>query len=337
MASLSKEDLAWARKNLVKGVDGKCAFERRQDFERDVHTECVGPTLLDDWSSRVDFKFGEAHPRVLVQMGKRYDFRKRFEEAQREEDPELAPHVMFRKLSPGNDAVALGFIRDCGPLFLDDMTREPVLWIDLNDFWKRHTRFVSIVRLYETLDDYEDLKMAILDIAEKLPILDAVEPAKLGMIPHTHRNTPFIRSVDLRTAEVYQRLDEDGDPMCDHKFLRLHARDIIQAELILQTDEGIGSGWEQIDEQEGPGFRPTRIITSLWAAMWEMFGLESWRGYGWRSCRECTKYFYPSQVNSECCTPEHQALWSKRQYAKRRRESEKLAASKKNRKTKKRT
>jgi hypothetical protein len=104
---------------------------------------------------------------------------------------------------------------------------------------------------------------------------------------------------------------------------------------MLQTFEGIRSGWKEIDEEEGMGFRPTRIVTSLWAAMWEMFGLETWRGYSWRSCKICSKYFYPLQVNSECCSPEHQALWSKRQYAKKRRESEKLTASKRRRQTNK--
>jgi hypothetical protein len=336
-ASLSKKDFAWTRMNLVKGRDGKCAFERRQDFKLDVSTGFAGPTIPDDWSSRVDFKSDENHPRVLVQMGKRYDFRKKFEEAQIEGDPELAPHVMFRKLPPGNDAAALGFIGECGPLFLENMTRNPIIWIDLNDFWERHRRFVAIVRLYESLDDYEGLQKIILEIAEDLLILDAVAPAGLGMIPHTHKNLPFIRSVRIERPEHYKRLDQDGDPTWSHRSLRDHAREIICAELILQTFEGIRSGWKKVDEEEGMGFRPIRIVTSLWAAMWEMFGLESWRGYGWRSCKECAKYFYPSQVNSECCSPEHQALWSKRQYARKRRESEKLAASKRRRRTKKRT
>jgi hypothetical protein len=285
----------------------------------------------------VDFKADEVHPWVLVQMGARYDFRQKFEEAQSERDPEIAPHVMFRRLSPRNDAVALGFIRDCGPLFLDDMTRNPIVWIDLNDFWRKHARFVAVVRLFETLNDCENLRNAVVDIAERRQILDDAGPAGMGMIPHTHKNLPFVRLVDLWQPQDYRMLDQDGDPMYNHQLLRIHTREIICAELMLQTFEGIRSGWKEIDEEEGMGFRPTRIVTSLWAAMWEMFGLETWGGYSWRSCRICSKYFYPVQVNSECCNPEHQALWSKRQYAKKRREAEKLNASKRRRQTKKHT
>ncbi len=334
-ASLSDEDLKWARRNLVKGTDGKCEFERRRGFRRDRPTTSIRVSLPKDWAWRVNFKTGEVHPWVRVQLGARYDFREKFNEALNARDPELAPHVMFRRLTPGNDAVALGFIRDCGPLFLDDMTRNPIVWIDLNDFWRRHARFVAIVRLYETLDDCERLRNALASMVENLQSLNEAGPQEIGKIPDTGRNTPFIRYVYLHEPQEFGRVDQDGDLTWDHQRLRDHAREIIQAELILQTFEGIRSGWVELDEEEGFGFRPTRIATSLSAAIWEMFGLDTWRGYGWRSCRECAKYFYPSQVNSECCCPEHQALWSKRQYAKKRRESEKLAAFKRRRQTRK--
>jgi hypothetical protein len=336
-ASLTEKDLLWARRNLVKGADGKCAFERRPEFRRGACPRFVGPTLLEDWTKRVNFETGAVHPQVLVQMGARYDFRQKFEDAQSERNPEIAPHVMFRRLSPGNDAVALGFIRECGPLFLDDMTLEPIVWIDLDDFWRRHARFVAIAGLYETLGDCESLRNALVDIAENQQILDPAGPAGLGMIPHTHKNQPHTRLVNLWGPQDLRMLDQDGDPMLNCRGLRDYAREIICAELMLQTFEGIRSGWKEIDEEEGTGFRPTRIVTSLWAAMWEMFGLETWRGYSWRSCKICSKYFYPLQANSECCNPEHQALWSKRQYAKKRRESEKRTASKRRRQTKKHT
>jgi len=336
-SSLTKEDLFWAQNNLVKGPDGKCAFERRPEFTREYEewVHFVGPTLPKDWLHRVRFKYDEVHPWVLVELDELYDFRQKFEEAQRERDPEIAPHVRFRRLAPENDAVALGFILECGPLFQDDMTRKPIVWIDLNDFWRKHARYVAVVRLYETLDDCEKLRNAVVDIAERRQILDAAGPAGLGMIPHSHKNQPFARLVNFWQLEEYTMLDQDGDPMLDHQVLRDHAREIICAELMLQTFQGIYPGWKELDEKEGMGFRPTRVVTSLWAAMWDMFGLDTWRGYGWRSCRICPKYFYPLQINSECCNPEHQALWSKRQYAKKRREAEKLKASKRRRQTKK--
>jgi hypothetical protein len=236
---------------------------------------------------------------------------------------------MFRKLSPGIDAVALDFIREFGPLFLDDMTREPVVWIDLNDFWKRHARFVAIVRLYESINDCEQLRNTLISIAENIQSLDEAGPARIGMIPDTGKDTPFIRYVSLNRPEDFRRVDEEGDLTWNHQCLQLHARELICAELILQTHDGIRSGWEENREEEGVGFRPTRIITSLWAGLWEMFGLDTWRGYSWKACRICSRYFYPMQANSECCTPQHQALWSKREYARKRRAAEKEKAAKK--------
>jgi hypothetical protein len=325
-ASLSIKDLRWARENLVKGADGNCAFERGPRFSRDSLTNFPPPILPESWNSRVDFKRDKAHPDVLVQMGKRYDFRAKFDQAQAERDPELAPHVMFLKLSHGNEASALGFIQECGPLFLNDMTRDAIIWVDLDDFWKRHARFVAVVRLFETMNDCENLRKALIHISENIASLNTAGEQELGMIPHSHENMPFIRSVVIYSPREFRKVDQDGDPVWHHKLLRQHAREILWAELTLQTNDGLRSGWEMVDEEEGMGFRPTRIVTSLWAAMWEMVGLETWRGYSWRSCRECGKYFYPLQSNSECCTPKHQTLWSKREYARRSRESQKLRA-----------
>jgi hypothetical protein len=324
--TLSEENLVWARNNLVKGADGKCAFERRLDFRRDVRTCTAPPLLPQNFPARVDFKSDDAHPWVLVQLGARYDLHQKFEKAQSERDPELAPHVIFRKLLPGDDASALKFIQEFGPLFLNDMSRNPIVWIDLNDFWRRHARFVAIVRLYEALNDCESLRKALVDIVENRQNLDSAGPAEIGLIPDTGKDTPFVRFVYLQASQDFGRVDEDGDLTWNHQALRHHAREIIRAELILQTFDGIRSGWERIDEEDGLGFCPTLIVTSLWAALWEMFGLDTARGYGWNSCKFCRKYFYPYQGNSECCSPEHQALWSKRVWATKSRAAKKSSA-----------
>jgi hypothetical protein len=320
-ASLTRMDLLWARRNLVKGQDGKCQVERQPGFTRaSLQPHFTGATLPESWSQRVVFVVDEIHPWVLIQLNERFDFRDKFEKAQFNGDPELAPHIMFRRLAHGNDAVALGFLQECGPLFLDDMTRKPLVWIDLNDFWRRHERFVAILRLYESMRDFKSLAEAIIDLAQRKCELQAAGPAGLGMIPHTHKDLPYIRHVHLSEPHYYSMVDEDGDPMWTQRGFQDLARQLIRSELILQTFEGIRSGWEEIAEEGGFEFRPTRIVTSLWAAMWEMFGLDTWRGYSWRSCKICSRFFYPLQMNSECCTPRHQALWSKRQYARKRRE-----------------
>jgi hypothetical protein len=272
-------------------------------------------------------------------MGRRYDFRERFERAFAEREPDLAPHVMFRKLAPGNDAMALGFMKEFGPLSLRDFDHHANEWVNLNDFWSRHARFVAIVRLYESFDDCEALRNALVDLLGNIELINAVGPARVGCIPDPQKGQPYPEVIPLSMYEPseYNQRERNGDLAWDHQHLRDHARKIIWAELTLQTHEGLRSGWGYVDEEDAARFRPTRIVTSLWAGMWEMFGLETWRGLSWRSCKICSKYFYPLQVNSECCSPEHQALWSKRQYAKRRRESEKRTASKRRRQTKKHT
>jgi hypothetical protein len=62
--------------------------------------------LPKDWMGRVCFRAGEQHPWVLVQIGERYRLRDLSEIARLRTDPELAPHVSFRKLANGNAGVA---------------------------------------------------------------------------------------------------------------------------------------------------------------------------------------------------------------------------------------
>ena len=68
-------------------------------------------------------------------------------------------------------------------------------------------------------------------------------------------------------------------------------------------------------------FEPSRAFTSLWAAIWELFGLDT-RRYGWRVCRICGRLFYPKDRRSVCCNTQHQSLWSKRDWARRNRLAE---------------
>jgi hypothetical protein len=324
-ANITDNDIRWAKLNLVPGKTQTCKFECSKGFKRTDSIPSSGGSLPPSWESRVHFRSGEQHPWVLVELGERYNLRDLRLAALEKRDPQLAPHVFFRKLAPGNDAMALAFLKEFGPLFCDNMERNPVMWIDLNDFWRRHARYAAILRLYESYDDYDLLREVIVDLAANAPTLDQAGDAAIGMIPHTHKGHPFVRTVDLQASDAYKATDEDGDPFYPHQYLKGLAGDLIESELILHTYKDLGSSWFAVEDDDEIKFRPERVILSLWAGMWEMFGLDTWSGSSWKVCRICGKYFYPLQRNSDCCKPEHQALWSKRIWARNRRQKMKKA------------
>lgn len=340
-AQLTGKDLIWARTNLVKGSDGRCILERQPRKQMPVdlpYPDFVTSVRAGRFLGPNDVHYdGRPHPQVQVRIGEQYDFREAFHRAQAERDPELAPHIGFLKLAPGNDAVALGFIRECGPLFRKTWDAGEIVQVDLNDFWLKHSRFVAIARIFEAFSDPQSLYSVMADVSKNQDQLDQAGPASIGSIPDNDDQGKYTRLGYLDPHEFYLRKNPDGSSFLELELVRSQARKILFSELTLQTHEGIRSGWalaQEVDDGQ-IAFRPTRVVTSLWAAMWEMLGLETSRGWGWKSCRICARYFYPLQHNSDCCNPEHQALWSKRRYAKRRRDSEKLAASKRHRPTRK--
>ena len=318
-ADLTNGDIRWARQNLVADETGMCKLQLKPEFTQTRIKRIYGTKPSENWVHRVHFKEGDLHPSVLVQMGDQYRLRDLSALARLTRDPELAPHINFRKLVHGNTAVALGFLKEFGPLFLNDLSPRPLVWIDLNDLWRKHARFVAICRLYESLDDEELLFEAVLNIAEDIQALNAAGPADLGKILHTHKDSRFIRLVVIRSPRDYQIRDQNGDRIWSSHLLREHALELITSELTLHTGDGIGATWIRVEDEESFKVRPERVILSLWAGLWEMFGLDIWSGYSWRACRICGNYFYPLQKNSDCCKPEHQALWSKRVYARRAR------------------
>jgi hypothetical protein len=323
-ARLSDDDIRWARMNLVVGADGTCELERQPDFQRRKEPPHRWHRIPDKWENRVLFEEGKAFPWVLVKLGEQYRIRELADSARFRNDPELAPYVAFRRLAYGNSAVALGFLKEFGPLFRTDMTRDPEMWVDLNEFWAKQIRLASIVRLYESINDPDALRLATLNLIQHADAINSAGPAKLGMMPHTHEGVEFIQVAHLCRPDDTMLIENPEYPGMSFSSLRHHAMELIGAELTLHTNGGLASSWIAEEDADGhPRFRPERAILSLWAGMWELFGLDTWTGLGWRACRICGKYFYPLQRNSDCCTPTHQALWSKRVYAQRKRYEQK--------------
>jgi hypothetical protein len=105
-------------------------------------------------------------------------------------------------------------------------------------------------------------------------------------------------------------------------LLRRLVYDLVHSELILHTQDCVLT-WTPKTLPHGEAsydmlFEPNRSFTSLWGAIWELFGLDT-RQYGWNLCQVCGRLFYPKDRRSVCCSTIHQSLWSKRIWARRHR------------------
>jgi hypothetical protein len=257
-----------------------------------------------DW---VRWEAAHTPPNFLFELGTSYAFHEAWSTAVTRSDPTLAPHVQFRMLKHRDDAEALLFLKNWGPLFGPSLDRQHSVAVDLRDFWNRHLWFVSIAQLYEALEEPLALQRATGWMQERSDAIRlAVEACSA--------------STSAKRFAVYLDASRPVGPILTTNFdlLLSHAVDLIASQFS-HPDAGPTASWEIASQTPQLSFRPIRLCSSLWTAMWEMFGLDTERGFAWRSCRICTKYFYPSQANSVCCSSEHQSLWSKRQWARRSR------------------
>jgi hypothetical protein len=224
-------------------------------------------------------------------------------------DPALAPHVQFRMLKHRDHAEALLFLKSWGPLTLNNLDQSDSAAVDLNDFWHKHNWFVAVAQLYEALEEPRELKRAWQRLVDQAVASACADQA------HSQSNSTMRIEFDTDRYRPDVILFEAPHHGVSGKL----ASDFILGELKSNTQAASSTSWEVVSQTSQLSFRPIRFCSSLWAAMWEMFGLDTERGFAWRSCRICKKYFYPDQVNSMCCTPQHQSLWSKRQWARRSR------------------
>jgi hypothetical protein len=308
---IEAEDLLWIQRNLGHGMDGRKRF--RTIPANVVLSGAVYPGC--PWSDRVAFPEGERAPRVLVSLGDAYNYHSAYAKALKRNDPQLSPHGLFRNLRAGYHKHAFQFMQQFGPLFIESATRLPgdSWWVNLTDFWDRHARFVAVARLWEDRFDPEKLLNDWNSLIAQHETLDRAGSAPLGYIPDpihqflafcqmpwhwgTHQSSLFLANASFRQKLVYE---------------------LVQAELILHTQDCVLTWTATKRSEDEMAFEPIRSFTSLWEAIWELFGLDT-RQYGWRLCRLCGKLFYPKDRRSVCCSTEHQSLWSKREWARKHR------------------
>lgn len=306
-------DLRWIQQNLGHGLDGKKRFpttSRKVALTGAVYDGCP-------WIDRVRFVEGEKAPRVLVSLGKAYNYRSAYAKARERRDPQLSPHGLFRHLRPSYHKHAFQFMQEFGPLFIESTRRTgDSWWLSLTDFWDRHARFVAVAKLWEDRFDPDKLRGHWASLCEHHERLGRAGTAPLGHIPDpVHKFIPLYR-MPWQSGPAQEPLFE-----ANALFQQRLVYELVQSELILHTQDCVWTWTSRAQSDDSAytvTFEPTRCFTSLWGAIWELFGLDT-RHYGWKLCQLCGKLFYPKDRRSLCCCTEHQSLWSKRIWARRHR------------------
>jgi hypothetical protein len=319
-ADLTKEDVRWVRQHLGRGLDGA------KEFEVYPNSFAIGyGPIARDWRHRVHFSEGTTSPLVQIPLGEKYDYRNEYVRARREGDPHLSPHGMFRELENGFHEHAMQFMQQFGPLTWKISTgrRGEEGWVDLADFWDRHTRFIAVMQLWESRFDVEGLKNSWRWIYERLDRINRVGPAQFGAMP----NWNFDKFHEFPGVFPWKRGGIENGLQNPHSILLQTTQELIHYELNLHTQE-CRQIWmmQSVGRDQDVRFQPIRSYGSLWGVIWDLFGQDvSTLTHGWRVCLECGRRFYPRDHRSVCCTSKHQALWSKRKWARDHRKPRMLS------------
>lgn len=302
------------RQHLGRSLDGL------REFKVFPKTVWITEGLIrEDWQQRVHFVEGETAPRIQIPLGEKYDYRNEYSRARRDLDPHLSPHGMFRELENGFHEHAMQFMQQFGPLTwkVTSGRRGEEGWVNLSDFWDRHARFIGVMQLWESRFDEEALKNSWRWIYDRLDRINRVGPAEFGAVP----NWNLDKYHGFPGVFPWERGGIEVGLQNPHSLLLQTTHDLIHYELNLHTQKCMQI-WMMRSVGTGPDvrFEPIRSYGSLWGAIWDLFGQDICTlTHGWRVCLECGRRFYPKDHRSVCCTSKHQALWSKRKWAREHR------------------
>lgn len=234
-------------------------------------------------------------------------------------DPSRAPHVELRNLRRGDYVGAFKFLERWGSLLQVEPQESATETVDLAGFWEKHARLRAVTRLYEEVLYSNTLRHVWFQ--------DIYGEHGAGLVGCVPASALQWQVEDL--GEFQKALSGGPTAMSALTDGRLQGLtyEVISSELRAQAVSSVIASWEKTVRGSQVTFRSTRTPDSLWSAIWEMFGADISGPGDWRSCRICGDHFFPIQTNTTCCKPEHQALWSKRMWARRRR-SEGSAAEK---------
>jgi hypothetical protein len=232
-------------------------------------------------------------------------------------DPLLAPHGFFRALRSKRNSDALEFVEKFGPLDWSMTSEIPNLV--LGDFWLKHLRYVSVVRLWESRDDEVQLRDAFSDLQKNLDRIHFAEgwQGAVPLFPLDSSDLPWEKSEssfeEQLNGTTFEELHEAAIKVF-HGELNLHLFERKPRWLRNDVD----------DSEQPPSFQFVLGGGNLWQMIWELTGLDTAKRRSWRICPDCNALFYPKRSDQYYCKSEEQIRASKRNYARTRRERERL-------------
>lgn len=272
------------------------------------------------WRMEIQDPVGAKSSQLLGILGEQYDLQDAYEAGQAKRRLDLTPHGFFLQLAPENRGHAKEFLQKFGPLKLNLGDRSVGngfhAGVNLDEFWSMHLRFRLVTELWDSLHHRDALSQAFVKISQNRErashhqeFILATEPSPPPAI--TVRTYKFPWEQSRQPVEKWLRTVKLADLRRDALYvvnieLNIHARAF---RLIW------GRGWEA----SATKFRPVIWLDSLWAAMWQFWGMDTNAGLTARRCPHCQKLFYPKRRDQFYCTPRQQGLASKRQYAARMR------------------
>jgi hypothetical protein len=188
--------------------------------------------------------------------------------------------------------------------------------VNLDEFWSMHLRFRLVTELWDSLHHRDALSQAFLRISQNRERASNYQEFALA----TEASPP-----PATTVRAYQFPWERSRQSFEEWLQTVKIADLRKAALYLVNIElNIhsrafrfiwGRGWEASASK----FSPVIWLDSLWASMWQFWGMDTNAGITARRCPHCQKLFYPKRRDRFYCTARQQSLASKRRYAARMR------------------
>jgi hypothetical protein len=272
-------------------------------------------------------------PAIPLRRGTAYHILEAHRLAHAQHDPLLSPHGFFRALPAGRNTAAIEFVEQFGPLDWPVNEGQPLFV--LRDFWSKHLRYVSVVRLWETRANESQLRSAFSDLCKNLERIQLAEGwQSFADAPELSNDWEDLGVVPLcplggtrwlpwtRANQTFERWLDD----VVFEDLREGAIHIFHGELNVHL-VGREPRWMRmnLDDPTIPvSFRLSFDGGNLWQKIWELTGLDTAQVQSWRMCPACNVLFYPKRSDQYYCRSEEQVRASKRNYARTRRQRERL-------------